>query len=242
VSSSGDVYNYLGIGDLYVSVLLLSGIILGPLLPLAWAGFHREKRLIIWTASLSIGAFSLLLTPYAAIPGWYRWLFMLALPILLFSVKGAMKMKREVIVIFVGIIAVLSVGFLAFPLDNAFPYYTNAHTLAYVPSSMLQNTIPFQDSADTVRALHWLNQFQSRDYVLVTHISFQGWALLYSTNPEIYGYVDASQVDHGNFSSYRTVLLLYWALNQGWYSQRLMPSNMTEVYQIGRIGVYERAV
>jgi hypothetical protein len=240
LNSQGDVYNYLGLGDLYAGVLLLSGMVLGPLLPFAWAGFHREKRLIMWAISLSIGAFSLLFTPFAAISGWYRWLLMLAFPILLFSVKGAMKMRWEVTVIFVGIMAVLSVGFVALPPDNAFPYYSNAHTLPYVPSSMLQNTIPFQDSADTVKALQWLNEFQSRDSVLITHVSFQGWALLYSDNTEVYGYVDASQVDHGNFSSYRVVFLLYWAPNQGWYSQRLMPSNMIAVYQTGRIGVYER--
>jgi hypothetical protein len=242
LGSPGDVYNYLSLGDLYASVLLLSGMVLGPLLPLAWAGFHREKRLIIWTTSLSVGAFSLLFTPFAAIPGWYRWLLMLALPILLFSVKGAMKMRREIIVIFVGIIAVLSVGFVSLPPDNAFPYYTSGHTLLYVPSSMLQNTIPLQDSADTVRALQWLNQFQSRGSVVVTHISFQGWALLYSTNPEVYGFVDAAQVDHGTFSSYRQVFLLYWAPHEGWYDSRLVPQNMVEIHRTGRIAIYERLI
>jgi hypothetical protein len=241
LNGSGDVYNYLGLGDLYATVLLLSGMVLGPLLPLAWAGFYREKRLIMWTISLSVGAFSLLFIPFAGIPGWYRWLLMLALPLLLFSVKGVMKMRREITVIFLVLVAILSVGFVSFPPNNAFPYYTNSHTLPYVPSSMLQNTIPLQDSADTVKALRWLNHFQSLDSVLVTHIAFQGWALIYSTNPDVYGYVDAAQVDHGNFSSYRMVFLLYWAPNQGWYNQRLMPSNMTEVYQTGRIGVYEKS-
>ena len=239
VGAAEDVYIYPGLGDIYATVLLLSGIILAPLLPFAWLGFHRKRGLWIWTLPLGIGAFSLVVVPFAAIPSWHRWLFMLTFPVMILAASGLARLAWKVITpILVGLI-VLSASFMVLPPAGALPYYTSAYTLPYVPSSMMQNTVPLQDSPDIVRALRWLNEMRLEDSVLVAHISFVGWAKLYSTIPEVYGFVHPAQVSGSGFSEYAHLYLIYWASGQGWFKPSLLPAGAIEIFRTGRIAIFE---
>ena len=239
VGVAEDVYLYPSLGDVYATVLLLSGMVLGPLIPFAVAGFVRERRMVVWTAILAIGAFSILAWPFAAIPAWHRWLFMLAFPALGFATHGVLKMDRRIRVAFLAVLLVLAASFVALPPSNAFPFYTNPLTIAYVQTSMLQNTIPLGDSSDVIAALEWLNTQQFRDSILLTHLSFAGWAELYSDIPHLYAFADPAQVNGGNFSGFRHVFVVYWARNQGWYNPSLLPDRMSLAHSISRIAVYE---
>ena len=239
VGAGEDVYVYPTLGDVYATVLLLSGMALGPLIPFAVAGFVRERRMVLWTSILAIGAFSILVWPFAAIPAWHRWLFMLAFPALVFATHGVLKMGRRIRVAFLAALLVLAGSFLALPPSYAIPFYTNPRTIAYVQTSMLQNTVPLGDSSDVVAALEWLNNQQFSDSILLAHISFAGWAELYSRIPQIYPFVDPAQVNGGNFSGFTHVFVVYWARNQGWYNPSLMPDRLTLAHSIGRMAVYE---
>ncbi len=239
VGAAEDIYIFPGLGDMYTTVLLLSGIILAPLLPFAWFGFRRERRLWIWTLALGIGAFSLVVVPFAAIPSWHRWLFMLTFPVIIFAVSGLARFGWKVITAFLVVLVVLSASFMVLSPASALPYYTNGYTIFYIPSSMMQNTVPLQDSLDIVDALWWLNEMRFEDSVLVAHISFVGWAKLYSTIPEIYGFVDPAQVDGGNFSAYEHVFLVYWTVGQGWFKSSLLPAGMVKIHTSANIAVYE---
>ena len=239
VGAAEDVYTYPTLVDVYATVLLLSGMVLGPLIPFAVAGFVRERRMLAWTSILAIGAFSILVWPFAAIPFWHRWLFMLAFPAIVFATHGVLKMDRRIRVAFLAVLLVLAASFVALPPPYAFPYYTNPQTIGYVQTSMLQNTVPLSDSPDIVAALTWLNGMRLNGSVLLAHLAFVGWAKLYSTIPHIYGFGDAVQVNGGNFSAYTRVLLIYWAMGQGWFKPSLLPSYATEIHVNGRVAIYE---
>lgn len=239
VGVAEDVYMYPTLGDVYATVLLLSGLVLGPLLPFAVIGFVRERRMVAWTTTLAIGAFSILVWPFAAIPFWHRWLFMLAFPLLMFATQGVLKMDRRIRVGFLVTLVVLAATFVALPPQDAFPYYTNSRTIVYLQTSMMQNTVPLGDSPDIVAAIEWLNGMHFNNSVLVAHTSFVGWAHLYLQGMRAYSFGDPLQVDGGDFSRYTHVFLLYWAPGEGWFNPALLPRDMNEIYRAGKIAVYE---
>lgn len=239
VGLSYDVYNYPGLWDVYLGVLLLSVMILLPLSPFAWLGFHRETPMLAWMSALLVGAFSILILPFAALPMWHRWLLMLTLPVMIFAVNGLATLRREIVIAFLATLVVLSVSFMALPPNIALPYYTNHYTLPFVPSSMMQNTVPLDDSVDIMEVSSWLNDMQFDNYVLLAHFSFAGWAKFYSSIPEVFEFRDPAQVNDGNFSPYNHVFLLYWAVDRGWFNPQLLPAGMVEIHTSNNIAVYE---
>lgn len=239
IGSAVDIYNYPGLGDVYVTVLFLSGMILAPLLPFALLGLRRDRLVCTWTFALVVGAFSLLVVPFAAFPLWHRWLFMLTFPALIFTVRGLSRFGRKSVLAFLLVIVLLSTSFMVLLPANAFPYYSNPYTLPYIPSSMVQNTVPLEDSPDIIKALQWLNEMRFEESVLLAHISFVGWAKLYSNIPSIYGFVDADQVNDGNFSAFRHVFLVYWAPTKGWFEASLLPEGTVEIHRSGNIALFE---
>ena len=240
VGATDGMYSYASLADVYAGVLVLSTIVLAPLVPFAWLGLHNERRLWAWSGILEVFAFSILVMPYAAIPVWHRWLFMLVFPLIFFNVQGLARYRRRIALLFVAGIIVLAASFLALPPGSPLPYFANPETLPYVPSSMMQNTVPLQNCQEIVDAVRWLNGMPFNQSVLLAPISFFGWAELYSTIPRIYGFVSPRQVDGGNFSGYQHVLLLYWAPQQGWYDPQLMPSGMAAIHVSGQIAIYQR--
>lgn len=55
--------------------------------------------------------------------------------------------------VLVGFATVLSFSFVFLPAEAAFPYFRLYPY--YVPSSMLQNSVPLSDCSDVVAALNW---------------------------------------------------------------------------------------
>lgn len=233
------VYSFPTIGSIYATALILSAIVLGPLLPAAWLGIRREKRVWIWAAVLAVGAFSLLVVPWAGVPLWHRWLLMLVFPILLLAASGLSRFNRAGVRAFLAVLLVLAGTFMVLPPEQAFPLYTSEYTLRYLPSSMMQNTVPLQDSPNVVNALRWLDELDLRNSVLVAHFSFVGWGRVFVETMEVYEFREPFQVDAGNFSGYAQVFLVYWVKDQGWYDADSIPRSTNEVYRSGRIAIYE---
>ncbi len=140
---------------------------------------------------------------------------------------------------FLTVVAVLAVTFVALPPQNTFPYYTDSRITVYLQTSMLQNTVPVGDSPDILAAIEWLHDMQFNDSVVVAHASFIGWVRLYLENMKVYGFSDPSEVNGGNFSAYKHVFLVYWAVEQGWFKSSLLPTRMVEIHKSGNIAVYE---
>ncbi len=239
VGAAEDVYVYPTLGDVYATVLLLSGIVLGLLVPFGILGFVRERRMAAWTGTLAIGTFSILVWPFAAIPFWSRWLFMLAFPALLFATHGVLKVDRRIRVAFLAVVVVLASTFVALPPQTAFPYYTDSRTIVYLQTSMMQNSVPLDDSPDVVAAIRWLNGMHFNDSVVVAQASFIGWVRLYLQNMEAYGFSDPEEVNGGNFSAYDHVFMIYWAVGEGWFKSSSLPRGMVEIHRSADIAVYE---
>jgi hypothetical protein len=240
VGSNVDVYAYPTLADVYVSVLTLTGFLFAPILLLTVHGVLKERRLVMTSGVLAIGAFSLLVSPYAALPSWNRWLFMLAFPALILATNGLLRLGRKARIGVLVILVFLAASYISVPSGASLPYYSTDYTLRYVPPSLMRNTVGLEDCSDVVRVVTWLNDQGLRNAALVADIWFVGWAKLYVKSMDVYGFVDPSQVT-GVSASYQHVYVLDWALGQGGFQARLLPVGAFEIYVSGRIAVYEIA-
>lgn len=73
----------------------------------------------------------------------------------------------------------------------------------------------------------------------MANIGFVGWAKLYVDTMSVYGLADPAQVDDGNFTAYRHVYVLDWAVGEGGFQSSLLPEGAVEVLASGRIAVSE---
>jgi hypothetical protein len=240
VGAAEDVYMYPTLPDVYATVLLLGGIVLGPLIPFAVAGFVRDRRMALWSGILATGAFSLLGWPFAAIPLWHRWLFMLTFPTLVFVTVGLLRVRRFIRAAFLVVVVILAATFLALPPQHAFPYYTNSHTTRYLQTSMMQNTGPLADSPDIVWAFGVLSDMRLSRSAIVANTAFSGWAKLYSQGMLVYEFTDPTQVERGNFSQYEHILMVYWSKSSSWFNAAMLPQNMVEFRCLHNVGLYEK--
>jgi hypothetical protein len=241
VGSNVDVYTYPTLVDVYASVLILTAFLFVPILPLLAKGRSRDVRVTALFVVLGIGSFSILVSPFAALPAWHRWLFMLVFPGLVFATVGFLRLGRRARVAALVLFVVLGIAFVGPPDGLSFPYYSTPGTWSYVPPSLLRNTVLLQDSPDVVRAAAWIDDSRTPSSVVLADIWFVGWAKLYINSKEVYGFVDPSQVTNGNFTSYQHLYVLDWARGQGGFQARLLPAGAFEIYVSGRIAVYEIA-
>jgi hypothetical protein len=204
-------------------------------------GRFLDIRLTTFSVVLGIGSFSILVSPYAALPAWHRWLFMLVFPGIVLGTAGFLRLRQRARIAVVLVLVFLGIAYIGPPNGFSFPYYTTPGTWSYVPPSLMRNTVLLQDCPDVVRAAAWINDLGTPSSVVLADIWFVGWAKLYVKSMDVYGFVDPSQVTTGNFTSYPHVYVLDWALGQGGFQARLLPAGASEVYVSGRIAVYEIA-
>lgn len=239
VGSNVDAYVYPALLDVYVSVFALAALVFAPILWLIIIGRFREKRLLASSLVLGVGSFSLLVSPFAAIPAWHRWLYMLVFPGLVFSTVGILRLNRKARVIVLASLVFLGATFVAMPNELALPYYTLPQTLRFIPPNLLRNTVGLQDSPDVVAVLGWLDDQQIPRAVLLADIWFVGWAKLYAGSMAVYEFIDPAQVDGGNFSAYDSIFMLYWAIGKGGYQADRMPAGASQIFSFGRVALYE---
>jgi hypothetical protein len=241
VGSNVDVYVYPTLAYVYASVLILTAFLFVPIMPLIWKGRFPDVRLIALSVVLGIGSFSILVSPYAALPAWHRWLFMLVFPGMVFATVGFLRLGRRARAAALVIFVFLGIAYIGPPNGFSFPYYSTAGTWSYVPPSLMRNTVLLQDCPDVVRAAAWINDHRTPSSVVLADIWFVGWAKLYVNSTDVYGFVDPAQVTNGNFTSYQHVYVLDWLRGQGGFQARLLPPGAFEVSSSGRIAVYEIA-
>ncbi len=239
VGSNVDVHVYPALLDVYVSVFALTALLFAPILWPAIAGRFPDTRLLASSFVLGVGSFSLLVSPFAAIPSWHRWLYMLVFPALVFATGSFFRLNRRPQVIVLAILVLLGGTFIAMPDDLALPYYTSPQTLRFIPPSLLRNTVGLQDSPDVVTVLLWFDDLRISRAVLIADIWFVGWAKLYVGSVPIYEFVHWAQIDGGNFSAYDRVFLLYWVVGQGGYQSQRALVDAPQMFSSGRIALYE---
>jgi len=112
--------------------------------------------------------------------------------------------------------------------------------LGYVPSSLLQNSVPLSDSADVVQAMHWLEASMPSNSAVIMHEAFYGWARAYlSPDSKIINSLLRSPSSELNLvTSYEHVYTVWWVHGSGWFSPTY-PTGASVLATFGDIAVYE---
>ena len=215
-----------------------------PLLPFAVVGFKtfRKLELVVWIVWCLGAALSSIVSPYAFVIGGYRWTLLLAFPLSFFAVEALSRIGHRLWKgFFCALLILLSFSFVVLPAESAFPFF-NAFP-NYVPSSMLQNSVPLRDCDDVVKVLSWCDRSLGSDGVLLVHDAFHGWALLYlnsSSRITCYGYDNPENAALGLVrEGSKRVFLVWWVSGEGWHGVESLPSSFVEVYRSGRMALYE---
>jgi hypothetical protein len=212
-----------------------------PLLPFVFAGIKHLKSLEfrVWICWCLVGILLGVLASYVPVPLSYRWVLLMVFPLVFFAVEGFQHFNfRRLRIVLAGAIVLLSFTFAFLPASLAFPYFRLYPN--YVPSSMLQNSVPLEDCGDVAQALKWVNESLRPGDVLLVHDAFHGWALLYIDSEKIvcYGYENPETAAE-RITAYDRLLLIWWVLGEGLHGLTTLPPSFVEIYNSGRIAVYE---
>jgi hypothetical protein len=140
---------------------------------------------------------------------------------------------------------------------NANPYFSQFNPyLLYVPSSMLQNSVPLGDMSSLVTAMHWVHERLDRNSILVIHEAFEGAAALEIGYPfsndvvvirlgvvtvgsqEQMGERLMTAASNASNTGHAHVFTIWWTNGEGWYGIPALPSAFQNVFNGGTIGVY----
>ena len=232
--------------DLLVNTLSFIAFCYLPLLPLLLLGYKRFKsnlHMKIWIGLLFILIFVSLASTFfffGVLP--YRFILLLTYPLSFIATAAFASLKQNKYkVCAILILATFSVCFVMLPSESQFVYYSFFPT--YVPRSMLMNTVPLSDCQDTENALQWTKNTMTSNSRLLVHQVFYGWALLSLDSGKIvpYEFNNPETVIQDllrNGSSYQ-YYLIWWVNKSDWFGQPALSSDFTQVYQSGRIAVFE---
>jgi hypothetical protein len=216
-----------------------------PLIPLLILGFKRFRsnlQLNAWIFWVFIAMLSVVISPNAFVAAFpYRWILLLTFPLAFFAVEGFAGLKLNWHKVAAGLmLGMFTVGFMFLPNALAFPYFVLFPV--YVPTSMLQNTIPLSDCQDTVNALNWVGNNLDGDARLLVHDVFYGWALLTLNDSQLipYGYDKPETIAQKlvENSSGSQLYLIWWVNGSGWHNEPTVSSAFGEVYESGRIAIF----
>lgn len=160
-------------------VLSIFAVCYLSLLPFVVKGWWRDKLLDPMLGWLLLGSFSVIVSPWFAVPGYQRWLMLLVFPFSIYAVKGferfqlfskrRVRMLRAIILIFV----VVGVGYSS----GAFSYVVLGNS--WVPVNLVQSSIAWNQIDDVIECLRWLNDHATSNSSILTEERFRGWTLIY---------------------------------------------------------------
>jgi hypothetical protein len=218
---------------------LLIGMGLLPIAYPAWRGRLRSPITDAWALSAGVGTFGIYFLPGSWVfPVWPTWLILLSFPLGLSAAKGLRGMDRRHLAVFLSIPVVLSVGFVVLPPDHALPYFTSPETRWYIPTSMVQTTIPLDRVAGVEAAVRWLNEHAtSSDWIVVSNV-FAGFVIILGDPTYLYPYYRVDTVDWRLFANARIVYTIYWSNpNETWFAGGMPPSVFHTVFMSGGVSV-----
>jgi hypothetical protein len=240
------LFGFSSYGDLVVNTLGFLVFCYLPLLPLVVLGFRRLRsnlQLKVWVCWILILLLLVIISPnafLAVLP--YRWTLLLTYPLAFYAAEAFAGLRLNAYKLGAGLmLATFSLGFMVLPNNLAFPYY--AAFPLYVPTSMLQNTVPLSDSQDTANALQWVRNNMPSGARLLVHDAFYGWASLTLDHDQLvpyeYGNPEMTAQELVENGSEYQLYLIWWVNGSGWHGQPTVSSAFGEVYESGRIAVYK---
>nr|MDO8089817.1 hypothetical protein [Candidatus Sigynarchaeota archaeon] len=147
--------------------------------------------------------------------------------------------RREVFLVFVVVVSVLSFTFMVFPYEHPFPYYSNSVIQLYFPPSMQGNTLPLSECEEAVLATVWLNWNMPQNSCLIAHEKLLGWAELNVNFRPIYSYsgvctgLSQALEQAGLYNS--TYVITTWT-----YDYFIRTGGFTLVFNLGPIEVFKK--
>lgn len=255
---------------LYVSNYMLYALL--PLSPLIITGLFRFRHFDMLDLSLICLMFIYMpvyLPQYAGF--WYRWALIIIYPMLFFAVEGLewlwkagrnlnrkLKLSRLFAISILTVNFIMTAYYVASPPENQIKYFGDWNNYkAFIPTSMLQNSIPLSDTPYVIKALKWIkSNLNNHETSLVLHESIDNWAGIIIGNN-----IDRIRINEANISSPnrpntaeklieaakmklaegKTVYTIWWANGKGWYNMSTLPSQFQEIIRFGDIAVYKYA-
>src|SRR5437867_3190222 len=177
-----------------------------------------------------------------------RWTFLMVFPLSIYATQGLLRLQKLKLRVswagsflsrsWIMLLLTFASAYIALPASHAFPYYRFV-----VPTSMLQSTIPVEDSQDVASAFRWLSVNASTDSgVMTTEVTY-GWAKEYFTGKATIVWTPfgttlqealESMISHG----YHKIYTVWWANGEGWYGQSSVPNGFSQVQDFGQFGVF----
>jgi hypothetical protein len=124
------------------------------------------------------------------------------------------------------------------PAQSALPFFTMFPQ--YVPSSMVQSSLPSSDYPNVVNAMLWIDSHLGSDSVLITQQAFYGWARSYLSpdKPVVNSLLASPNSVIGETGSYTHVFTIWWVSGTGWF-QGSFPVGAKPLVSFGDLAVYE---
>ncbi len=217
-----------------------------PLLILKGNQSHLSLQLKAWIFLIVLAIILSFVVPNAIIgASSYRWILLLTYPMAFIVVEIVSTLRSRMLkfctaILLITIVVTLSTAFVVLPSQEPFQYFS-LYPL-YIPTSMLQNTVPLYSCQDTVNALQWAKSNMGNNSLLLVHEAFYGWAALTFNNSTLflYGYDNPLSQAGKLFSSNSShnLYLIWWTNGTGWYGQSTVSSPFIERYRSGEIAVY----
>ena len=218
------------------------------LIALGLRGF-RGRGLLDWIIICVLGIV-LTITPLSTssyLVGSDRWTWMMSIPLSVVAVEGYTRlpqrikkpMARNIVQYSWAIMMILlTASYLFAPASMALPYYDH-----FAPSSMLQNTIPVEESPQLVMTMHWLSSNIPKNGILMLHNAIYGWAKEYFRAPNTIvwfypGTTLSAGLSYALDQGYSMIYTVWWADGQGWYGEPTVPNGFVVLHREGAFGVF----
>jgi hypothetical protein len=248
--------NYLAIFDYPDLAARIIGFLLFLYLPLLpWVRRRVTSGLIsTWALAALLLSVSPLVSPWFAFDLWYLWAIMLSVPLSVLAFEGLARIvgmlgkprAREIKVLLVVLLlvpyVVVGAGYMTLPPERPFPIFTYSPFLSYMPSSMLSNTVPLQDSLDALWLLAEFNSTMDERSVLLTHEAFYGFTALSISGPKsIVNYHlgdPLSAVSYAKSLGFSKIYWIWWLPGYGWHGLTNPPVGFSIELHRGHIAIY----
>ena len=223
--------------NLSIGATLLIVLGLAPIIFPVLKGYFRERVLSGLLLLLSLATLSVYL-PGLTVNIWPTWLLLLSFPLLLYAYQGFRKINRGLTGLLLAFILLTSTGFIVLTPQNALPYLTSEHTRPYIPTSLMQNTIPLDRVRSVENCVWWLNAKVGPEDVLVVSNAFYGYVQVEGKPMPIYTFYNVKEIDWSSFRDKQMIYSISWSDQSNWYVGGELPPMFHVVFSSDNVGVF----
>ncbi len=219
--------------------------------PLVLFGIKLRERSVFvpWTIACGIGLALSVMPGHVFQDIGYRWVLLLSLPLLFLAYEGYSRLRvssafttrnwGDVLrVIVIVSLSSSAISYAILPAQSALTLYTVFPE--YVPTSMVQSSLPLSDYPNVVSAMVWVDSHLDSNSVLITQQAFYGWARSYLSPDKqvVNSFLGSPTSAIEQTGSYTHVLTVWWVEGAGWFQGSFLVGAKPLV-RFGDLAVYE---